>query len=320
MTEAVDLSVVRAEANPRDFYANVRAAHALTVWQSDMKRASPYVNRAEGLAAHRAQERPAWAAWISALPVFRNWLEGDSAAAVAALRQSYSTLEGRVGRERDAFATSVGFSFLAFGRIQDSTRAFRHAASPTRQLGLAIQALALGREPEARPWLRQIEQHSAVRPAIFARAGLTEAAEHGLSALLPSDHAEGIIQVTRGIVAARHGRTEAAVSHLRSGLELLRFSGELEYFLAAEALAGIWLDAGDADRAVMVLQDAAAQRRRSYGLGAWSGAYWLKLQTDLAGGLRRLRRFDEASRVEEAVSTMLQSADADHPFRRVASQ
>ena len=320
MQEAVDLSVVRAEANPRDFYANVRAAHALTVWQADAKRASAFVDRAEDLAAHRPAERPTWSAWIGGLPVFRYWLEGEPAAAVTALRQSYGTLQGRVGRDRDTFATSVGFSFLAFGRIQDSTRAFRHAASPTRQLDLAIQALALGREPEARRWLQQIEQHSAVRPAVFARAGLIKEADQGLSALLPSEHAEGLIQVTRGIVAARHGRTEAAVSHLRNGLELLRFSGELEYFLAGETLARIWLDAGDADRAVTVLQDAAAQRQRTYGVGAWSGAYWLKMQADLAGSLRRLRRFDEASRVEEAIAATLQSADADHPFKKAASK
>ena len=319
MKDAVDLSVVRAEANPRDFYANVRAAHALTIWQTDAKRAAAFADRARDLAAHPVHSRPAWTAWIGGLPVFRQWLDGQPSAAVAELQQSYGTLEGRAGRERDVFATNLGFSFLAFGRIQDSTRAFRQAASPMRQLDLAIQALALRRDADARRWLRQIEQHGALRPAVFARAGLTTEAEHGLSALPPSEYIEGIVQVTRGILAARRGHDELAIPALRSGIDLLRVSGELEYFLAAEALAGVWLETGDTERAIAVLQDAAAQRRRTYGLGAWSGAYWLKMQVDLADTLRRLRRMEEASRVEQTIAATLQSADADHPFRRMAS-
>jgi tetratricopeptide (TPR) repeat protein len=315
MKAAVELSLVRADANPRDFYANVRAAHALTIWQTDAKRASPFADRARDLADRPAQNRPGWIAWIGGLPVFRQWLDEQPAPAVTALRQSYGMLEGRAGRERDAFATALGFSFLAFGRVQESTRAFRQASSPMRQLDLAIQALALRREAEARRWLQQIDQHGATRPAVFARAGLTREAEQGLSASPPSEYIEGIAEVTRGIVAAKRGRTDLAIPHLRGGLDLLRVSGELEYFLAAEALAGIWLDAGDTDRAIAVLRDAAAQRRRTYVPGAWSGAYWLKMQVDLAQILRRVHRFEEASGVERTIAATLQSADADHPFR-----
>jgi hypothetical protein len=322
MKDAVALSVLRAETDPRDFYANVRATHALIVWQTDPKRALPFLTRAQELASHTSDEdRSAWAAWLTGLPVFEQWLAGENGKALATLDGLQKSLDGRLGRERDAYATMVGFSYLVFGQIGESTRALRHAASPVRQLNLAMQALALGdgSEPEARRWLLQVRQHSTVRPALFARAGLVEDAEIGLAGLPPSGHAEGVTEVTRGLIASRRRQIDTAIPLLRRGMELLRFSGEIEYFFAVEALARIRMQAGDTPRAIQLLSETVAQRARTYGATPWAGAYWLKLQQTLTEHHRQRGETAEAQRLQAEMDAVLRSADAGHPFRSPAT-
>ena len=315
--EAADLSVVRAESDPHAFYPNVRAAHALTVWHTDERRASHFVRRAEDLASRSTDEdRPTWGAWLTGLPVFHRWLAGESREALESLARLEGSLNGRLGRERDAYATMVGFSYLAFGRIAQSGRAFRHAASPVRQLNLAMQALALGDDAQARRWLLQIRQHSSARPAMFARVGLLTEAKRGLDAMPLSEHAEGVVEVTRGLTAARQGQTGIATASLRRGVELLRFSGEPEYFLATEALARIWITGGETDRAISLLNDAVGQRARTYGAAQWTGSYWIKLHADLAAYYRRLGHLEDGRRLKTTLQTLLTDADADHPFTK----
>jgi hypothetical protein len=323
MKDAVDLSVLRAETDPQDFYANVRAAHALMIWHTDARRALPFLARAQDPALRTPDEdRPTWAAWLAGLPVFQHWLTGQNSEAAAMLKQFEKSLDSRLGRERDAYATMVGFSYLAFGRIEESTRALRHAASPVRQLNLAMPALALGdpADSQARRWLLQVRQHRTMRPALFARAGLVEDAELGLAGLPPSEHAEGVMEVTRGLIALRRRQTKIAIPLLRHGMELLRFSGEIEYFLAAEALAGIWMQAGDAGRALQLLTDSVGQRTRTYGATPWAWAYWLKLHQVLIEHHRQLGGVAEAQRLQEAMDGLLRGADAGHPFRRTGTK
>ena len=248
--------------------------------------------------------------------MFQQWLAGENAQALATLNGLQKSLDGRLGRDRDAYATMVGFSYLVFGQIRESTRALRQAASPVRQLNLAMQALALGSESEARRWLLQVRQHSAARPGLFARAGLVDEAELGLAALPPSDHAEGMAEVTRGLIAARRRQVDTAIPLLRRGMELLRFSGEIEYLFAAEALGGIWMQAGDTERAIQLLSDAVAQRARTYGATPWAGAYWLKLQQTLTEYHRQRGGVAEAQRLHTEMDNVLRAADADHPFRK----
>ena len=53
MKDAVDLSVLRADADPRDFYGTVRAAHALLIWHTDAQRALPFLTCAQELVLRR---------------------------------------------------------------------------------------------------------------------------------------------------------------------------------------------------------------------------------------------------------------------------
>jgi hypothetical protein len=320
--DAVNLSVIRAEAHPDDFYGNVRAAHALLVWHADTARALPFLTRAQELASGTADEdRPAWGAWLAGVPVFQQWLAGQNGPALTTLNELHRTVDGRLGRERDAYATMIGFWYLGFGQIGESTRALRLASSPVRELNLAMQALSLGdaSESAARQWLVRIGQHSAARPALFARADLFDEAERGLAGLLPSDHAEGVADVTRGLIAARRGQADIAIPLLRRGMDLLRFSGEIEYLFAAEALARVWKQAGDADRALQVLTDAVAQRSRTYGATPWAAAYWIKLHQMLTEHQRQRGETAEAQRLQTDLDALLRAADAEHPFRPLAN-
>lgn len=309
--EAIALAVRRGEAEPDSFYATIRAAHALLAWQGEARRAAVYVERAQRLASGAAaDDRPEWAAWASAAPVFEAWIAGDPRTAIERLAPLDRSLEGRLGRERDAFATRVGFAYLGFGKVQQARRAFGHAGSPARQMNLALCALAEGDERTAREWLLQIRSHSAQRPALFARAGLTADAERGLDAIVLTDHTEGIVEVTRGLVAARRGDRGRAAAALRRGIELLRFTGEPEYFFAVEALADRWAADGDTDRAVQWLVDASTQRTHTYGAAYWTAAYWIRLNARLADLYRRQHRLADAERISTALRVLLRDADA----------
>ena len=317
--DAVDTSVRRAEIDPKDFYGNVRAARALRVWQGDRARASTFVRQSQQLATpETTAERPFWGAWLSGLPVFTSWLAGDTGAATAALVPLENGLAARVGRERDAYATAVGFSYLAMGRLQQAERAFRHAAAPRRQINLAMLALAVGDDAQARDWLLEIRDHGRERPALFASIGLVAEAERGLASAFGSEHADGVAEITRGLIARRRGQTASAIALLRRGIELLRFSGEPEYFLGTEALAQIWIERGKVARATRLLVHAAEQRERAYASPQWAGAFWIRLSARLVALHRRDGRSADAERLSATLRQVLDGADAQHPAAKVA--
>lgn len=311
--DAVDLSVARGEREPGDFYANVRAAHALVVWQADRRRASRFVQRAQQLVSPAVvADRPRWAAWVSALPVFDAWLAGNSHQAFETLAALERSLDGRIGRERDAFATTIGFSYVAFGRLRQARAAFMHASMPTRQLDMAMLSLAAGNQPDARAWLMQVRQHSDVRPALFARLGLLKEAESGLEREAPSEYSDGRAEVTRGLIALRRGDIETAKTRLRRGIELLRFSGQPEYFFAVEALARIWSDRGEVERAAEWLGDASEQRARTYGAAQWTAGAWIGVNARLLRICRRHGRPEQARRLSALLEETLRDADEQH--------
>ena len=317
--DAVDVNVRRAEIDPGDFYANVRAARALMVWQGDKARAATFVRQSQQLATREAMaERPFWGAWLSGLPVFTSWLAGDIRAAAAALVPLEHGLAARVGRDRDAYATNIGFSYLAMGRLQQAERAFRHAAAPLRQINLAMLALAVGDEAQARDWLLEISSHGRERPALFASVGLLAAAESGIASAFGSEHVDGVAEITRGLIATRRGQTESTIASLRRGTELLRFSGEPEYFLGTEALAEIWIERGKVGRATRLLTHASEQRERAYGSPQWAGAYWIRLSAKLVVLHRREGRTADAERLSTTLLQLLAGADARHPAAEIA--
>jgi tetratricopeptide (TPR) repeat protein len=303
---AADLAVVRAEKFPDDFYANVRAAQALAVGTGHTNRAGVFAERANRLASPEAvAERTRWNAWLQVLPVFQRWVAGDAKGALETLTLLDRSLAARLGRERDAFASAVGFAHLAFGRARQADDAFRYGSAPERQLNLAVLALVQGDEAGARRWLDQVKDHSARRPALFARVGFEREARRGLEDLPASDHAEGIAAVTEGLLALRHGQIERATRLLRSGLDLLRGSGEPAYFFATEALAAVANSRGDVDRSIRLLSDAAAERPHTYAVSQWTAAYWIRMNADLVRQCRRAGRHDEAERVSGGLRQIL---------------
>ena len=319
---AVDLSVIRAERYPDDFYANVRAARALAAGPGNVARAAVFADRARTLASNDLLgDRAAWHAWLHVFPVFQRWMGGDGSGAIIALNGLDRSLPERLGRERDAFAAAVGFAHLAFGRTQQADHAFRYSSTPERQMNLAVLALTQGDEAGARRWLAQVREHSPRRPALFARVGFDDEAEHGLETIAPSDHLEGIVAVTRGLLALRRRQVEPAAASLRSGLDLLRSSGEPAYFFASEALAAIADARGDVTRSIRLLRDAADERPHTYGSSQWTAVYWIGANNDLIRRCRRAGRHDEAERISAGLRQILgvdssRAAAASNPAPR----
>jgi tetratricopeptide (TPR) repeat protein len=306
MKDATDLMVVLADRHPNDFHANVRAAHALTVSCHDEARGLRFVRRAQELASTPgARDRPLWAAWLAGMPVYRHWLAGETRAALDALAPLERSLGDRVGRERDAYASIVGFAYLALGRVEQAERAFWQAASPLRQLNLATLALTRQDERTARGWLSQIKEHAGVRPALFARAGLDRDAEQGLETFTSVEHADAVASVTRGLIASHRGQLERARTALRRGFDLLRASGEPEYFFAAEALAHIAHARGDTSRAIGYLSHVSGMRARTYGPSQWTAGYWIRLNIDLAEIYRSAGREQDAALVGDILRGVL---------------
>jgi tetratricopeptide (TPR) repeat protein len=307
LNKAVDLAVLRAEHTPGDFAANARAAQALTIATQETERPRLFAARALNLATPAAiRDWPGLYAWLHGLPIFQRWLAGETREALEALRALEQTLSTRVSGERDAFAGVIGFAYLAFGMPQDAERIFRHAASPERQLDLAALALSRGDEARARQWLRQVPQLASARPALFARAGLIEEAERGLESAPPSESWEGRAFAARGLIDGRRGRRESAMTALRRSLDLLRWSGEPEYFLAIEELVRITRARGDDERALAFLTAAAAERAHTYGRTQWTAAQWAALSTTLAALHEQRGQHDAAERVNGSLRQVLQ--------------
>lgn len=299
---AIDLAVTRAERYPDDFHAVVGAAQALTLGARDPGRAAGFARRARELATpDTARADPDAHAWLAGLPVFHAWMEG-APRALADLQLLDQGLVARLGRDRDTAAAVVGFAYMALDRVADANRAFRFGASPERQLNLATLALNQGQEEQARRWLLQVRQHSHLRPALFARAGLDRDAERGLESAVPSTHAEGVAAVVRGLIDARAGRHESASLALRQGVDLLRWSGQPEYFLAIEELSRLAKARRDLERAVAVLEMAAAARAHTYGIPQWTGGYWIRLLRELATLHEAAGREEDAARVRLEIS------------------
>jgi tetratricopeptide (TPR) repeat protein len=294
---AADVTVTHADLHPDDFHAALRAAKALTLAGRESDRAEAFAARARALLTpQRAREDPAAAAWLDGLPVFRGWSRGEAGVSDAIEAMNRQLVE-RVGRDRDSLAAAVGYAYLAYGRLADAERAFRHGVSPDRQLNLAMLALIGDDEPAARRWLLQVRQHSHRRPSLFARVGLEQDARRGLEGAIPFAHAEGTAAVTRGLILARAGRRAEAAVALRQGIDLLRSSGEPEYFLATEELARIAAANGERQRAITLLEMAAAERPHTYGASQWTGGYWAKLNSQLAAVYADAGRREDAERV-----------------------
>lgn len=305
VNRALDLAAFRAEQYPSEFEANVRAAQMLTSAGRDAA-AAVFVKRAEGLASpETARDRPSMSAWIAGLPVFLRWSAGDGAEAGRMLATLERTMNQKLGLERDALSTTIGFAYSAMGRRADAERTFRAAGSPSRQLNLAMLALTADDEDGARRWLRQIPQFSAVRPSLFARVGMEAEAIRGLESDAPSPYREGLESVSRGLLDARRGKSESAATALRRGLDLLRWSGEPEYLFAIEELARIAESEGDLDRAASLLRTAVDSRAHTYGARQWTAAYWAKLGAGLARLHGRQGRSADAERVMAGIEAFV---------------
>ena len=168
----------------------------------------------------------------------------------------------------------VGSSHLVFGQIMESTRALRQAASPVRQLNLAMRRSRSNRVGvRGAPVVAAGSTAGAARPALFAKRGWSRrrAGSGGAAAVGPCrrdgpGHARPDCRTKQ---TSRHRDTTAPVRH-----GLLRFLGEIDYSspprLSVES--GCKQEKRAGDRAAERLRRPACMGRRRHTM---AGAYRL---------------------------------------------
>ncbi len=89
------------------------------------------------------------------------------------------------------------------------------------------------------------------------------------------------------------------------------------FFFGSESLARAWEQHGDLEKALRVLENASAARRRIYlGQVGPKGMYWLRMEAERARLARKLGREEEAARIEAELLKLLAHADPDHVILR----
>ena len=214
-----------------------------------------------------------------------------------------ASLASRVGDERDAIGTGLGYWWLAFGRLKEARRAFETVGHVgQRRWNLVIMADLLDDQRQA---IDLLNAHGwAYNPIPFARAGLFRRA----NAIMQQPTAGGLGPphhlVARGEEALARGRYKDAISQFRQGFELLKARPSAAFYVTAMSLARAWHETGDTSQEILVLEEAA-RTLPAYVAPGFPAAWWIKAQTHLARAYREGSRTAEAASLEHQVRKWL---------------
>ena len=260
------------------------------------------------------KEHPFDAAWLTLLPAYDHWVQGEvneAFIAVEAWAQSYAAWSSTI---QAVYAPRLGSFYWALG-----------------QLGRAKDLL--GRSPVALrhgylvAFADAIDDHEGLHDHMTAFMSLQPSNRYLFgqvrSGLMPDPavvQAEpgGHQQLLAGEQAFRRGDWRDAIASLAPGVEWSRDPSRSDrtlFYMASEYLATAWLEVGEDTQALHVLAQAAQGRPRYRRGGLIEGArVWCRAQARLAREYRKLGRTSEAVAIEDDVLHMLKYADADHPI------
>ncbi len=324
-----------ADLRPNDFRSNEVAARSLIAGAGDPAAAALYGRRAAAAATPEVVRTHPWAvAWTSFLPAFERWSSGDIAGAAEHVDRVVSTVRGRAGAERYAYAETALNWQLTLGRLRSARELFelmRDDGHGLKRETAPQRGLLEGRRPGLREYMQQVgygafqllptRTANELAPAALAGPFTMMAAQRiagGFERALEPERRyhsgfRAMLILLRAEIAREGGRRKEAIVLFQNGLPALRESGRPAFYYGSISLAELLERGGDVEGAARVLEQAAQQQARAY----WrepSTAVWPELYWDRVRLLRRAGRVAEAAAVEASLRKLLAHADPDHPI------
>lgn len=318
------------ELRPRDFGVYAGAAGAL-IGVGRTGEAAVYVERA--LAIRKALGvGPTWDQWVECFPIWRRWVKGDVAGAMAVLREMSALADKEQNthlrraltvwfitlgqlREADAFLLN---GLAEIGRQGEYPAKIEFLSDVPPEVLLAWNAELRGDRRAARTWMqhlfgrvkREVRSLWWETTLLQARAGLDDEVWRWLAGRKGLARREELVSWVRGELALAAGRPAEAAALLTKALEALP-KGYLLRLLTVQSLSSALEASRGPEAALGVIADNTPPIDRSPALTLLDGSAWLDLQARRARLLRRLGRPAEAEPIEAELRKYLAYADAD---------
>lgn len=331
-----------ADAFPNSPEWAAMAWEGLAIWRNDPEAGEPYRQRVLDLTKDSGSARGPEIAYCKTYPVFQSWLAGDVEAMLRAADEARDRArQAEAGGGRDAELFAAASWFILLGMLEEAERTVEITdLSIAGFPALAIKVYYLRGEDEAyRELLRQMHaprqgsdgrRRRLVDPrtwpwlsADWTSRNILQLAEAGLPELgalhlRAWSDAYGFEDQTGYMAIAAHvlrdaGQEATPNLPLETALKRVQYAGRAAYFLGSEHLARRYRDAGQMERALRVLDDAARQRPRAY---PRTPIFWLRLRAEQARLSREAGRADEARAIEEELRGLLRHADPNHRILR----
>ena len=310
----------RADLRPNDLDSNYMAFQALVRYEGDLGKGRPYLLRARKLAALPGIEP---VPWVRVTTASEYWQQGHMEKVFSEVVRFEQLARSGSRKGRDGWAGTVGWAYLALGKLKLAEQWFHSISDPGNRIGgLTGVAFVRGDRQALIDLADGLKKSPALRTSCLLRAGLLSEAEEAISDLENENRddffaghvvGQGYIKKWRGELALARGNTGQAIALFE---EAVRRLGDFLFFVAggSESLAHAWEQQGNFQRAIGVLEAVRPFKTR-YLFAGWATT-WMKTQLRLAQLYRKVGREQEAREIEAELRKLLPYADPDHPFLR----
>lgn len=315
------------ELRPQSFPDQFRAARTVAMYENRPLEARPFVALASALL--NEEDQGFGPSWLRLYPVLVAFIERDAAVALEELARIQANAPApNVERADELYQQMAGW-YLALGRLGTAQELFRNVPWSSGPFEIALfrgdlQTLE-GLAERSFGGAPSVSRREPLRASLLIRAGRPQAARAVLRAIEKRSAAPDtgdrhpwfevtpphVLEILRGELDLAEGRRSRGIERLTAALPRERAIGSASYFLATEALAEALVAAGNADRAMRILEAAADQVGWQYPASA---AYWMHVRMQLADVYRSVGRIDDARSLEADLRRLLSQADANHPL------
>ena len=303
----------RAEMRPNDFVSAYEAWLELDRFRKDPARAQHFLEQSRRTSHFGGDRAPH--AWV----VIQFW-RADELLGRGELPQALEELERLAGstgelrgRTRESWLFALGDYYTEIGRLQTAEKYYELLPENLRHWPLAMLAESKGDREAIRRHLRN--QITAAPETVWvgtaarlARAGMVSDSQGTISRMTRLGFRDFRVQYAQGELALARGRSDEALTLLRSAFEAA-VKGRDEYLpLISEACARALEVKGDLSGAIQVMEQGWEQKPGSRALDRVEHKNQLRLL------LRKAGREQEAQQIEAELLKLLAYADPDHPI------